>query len=457
MTARDVAFSTVLLVLVLGSHLLSHASTPAIMASALVTVTTTVLHFAVYCRMKLKSPADAIVLIFDVLFVVIAPSMQIAYLGGHLVNTSRLDETCAITANLLFALFTGTYTATRYYLNLHRHHDAKVERRLRVLSTSGTVVLIGVCAGACVLALQQISLKLDESVEFTPAYLFERKYVCFLPVSVLFAIVVQRKYHRPGSLLRTLATAIATAAVIVTQNPIIEKRNSLGPIYLGLLFLLYRPFTANHRRLFYVLLLLIGVFFPVSSLFTHQSYYRWGTGDASDVFTEHLFGLHYDAWANVHTVVEIVAKTGLRWGHQLLGTLFFYVPRSLWPTKPTHTGYLIADYLPNMSYTNISAPLVAEAYLDFSVVGVIGAAVLMAYLTRYLDKLYWSKDPIKMSAGLYFSLNLLFLLRGALMSAVAYATGAALAFITVQWMVTPVRRRRNVILHETAGPIRHIE
>ena len=107
---------------------------------------------------------------------------------------------------------------------------------------------------------------------------------------------------------------------------------------------------------------------------------RWAVGSPSvtmssvvDTLRDHYFSTNYDAWANIYTTVEMVGRQGIHWGQQLLGGILFFVPSALWHAKPLATGiaignYLIANY--SMWFTNLSAPLVAEGYIDFGAIGV---------------------------------------------------------------------------------------
>ena len=60
-------------------------------------------------------------------------------------------------------------------------------------------------------------------------------------------------------------------------------------------------------------------------------------------------------------------------GDRLLGVLFFWVPRSIWPNKPIDTGILLANFR-GYSFTNLSSPLWAEFAIN---VGVVCTLLLM--------------------------------------------------------------------------------
>ena len=144
-----------------------------------------------------------------------------------------------------------------------------------------------------------------------------------------------------------------------------------------------------------------------------------------------FFSAEYDAWANIYTSLEIVKVYGMQWGHQLLGSVLFFVPSSIWTTKPLATGiflgnYLIAHY--GMWFTNLSAPLVAEAYLDFGYFGVTVYACAFATLVAFLNKLALEDKWVALPMATYASVFLMLLLRGSLMIALAYASAAFLSF-----------------------------
>jgi hypothetical protein len=122
----------------------------------------------------------------------------------------------------------------------------------------------------------------------------------------------------------------------------------------------------------------------------------------------------------------------MQWGHQLLGSLLFFVPSSIWSAKPLATGIFLADYLIanySMWFTNLSAPLIAEGYLDFGPGGVVLYAAVMAWLVVYLNRLAlrrnnWMAFPM----ATYASVFLMIVLRGSLMIALGFAAAALVSF-----------------------------
>jgi hypothetical protein len=175
--------------------------------------------------------------------------------------------------------------------------------------------------------------------------------------------------------------------------------------------------------------------FPAITVFTHnreQSLADVTFSQFSDQIADHYFSINYDCWANIYTAVEIVKVHGMQWGHQLLGSLLFFVPSSIWSAKPLATGIFLADYLIanySMWFTNLSAPLAAEGYLDFGPAGVVLYACILALFVVLLNRLALRRDRwVAFPMAIYASVFLMIVLRGSLMIALGFASAAFLAF-----------------------------
>ena len=82
-----------------------------------------------------------------------------------------------------------------------------------------------------------------------------------------------------------------------------------------------------------------------------------------------------------------------------------------------------------MWFTNLSAPLIAEGYLDFGPLGVVAYAAAAAFVVTVLNKMArrntrWVWYPM----AVYGSVFLMIVLRGSLMIALGFACAALLAF-----------------------------
>ena len=286
------------------------------------------------------------------------------------------------------------------------------------------------------------------------------RFLLFLPSATL--LILLNETVRSGRKLlfsRGCVLLLLFILVLVTENAFTEKRNALGPIYIALLLVgLHKWFAAGYRRL----LLLVGsmvVLFPAIAIFTHnrnQAVSSVSLQQVTDQIADHYFSINYDSWANIYTAVEIVRVHGMQWGHQLLGSLLFFVPSSVWSGKPLATGIFLADYLIrtySMWFTNLSAPLVAEGYLDFGPGGVVAYAAAMAWFVVFLNRMAETGARwIALPMAVYTSVFLMIVLRGSLMIALGFAAGALLSFLfayallSVRWGArTRVAARRQPI------------
>ena len=66
---------------------------------------------------------------------------------------------------------------------------------------------------------------------------------------------------------------------------------------------------------------------------------------------------------------------------------FFFIPRSIWISKAEGSGFLLAENA-NLAFNNISTPLIAELYLDFS------------FLVLFLVSSYWDLYTDTLTLGL---------------------------------------------------------
>jgi hypothetical protein len=230
--------------------------------------------------------------------------------------------------------------------------------------------------------------------------------------------------------------------VLVTENPATEKRNALGPLYIALLLVAFPKLFSTWSRRMWLLVGGMVLIFPAITIFTHnhQAVGEVSLAQVSNQIVDHYFSINYDSWANIYTAIEIAGGHGVQWGHQLLGSLLFFVPSSLWSAKPLATGIFLADYLIanyGMWFTNLSAPLIAEGYLDFGIAGVILYAGAAAFFVALLNKIALSRGRwVSYPAAVYGGVFLMIVLRGSLMIALGFATAALLAFGVASGMLS---------------------
>jgi hypothetical protein len=90
-----------------------------------------------------------------------------------------------------------------------------------------------------------------------------------------------------------------------------------------------------------------------------------------------------------------------------------------------------------MWFTNLSAPLIAEGYLDFGFVGVILYAGAAAFAVTILNRVALrSSKWVSFPLAIYGAVFLMIVLRGSLMIALGFGSAALLSFAIASAMLS---------------------
>lgn len=222
-------------------------------------------------------------------------------------------------------------------------------------------------------------------------------------------------------------------ALLFFVNPLSVARFLAFCLFVPLLYLLW-----DYRRKDTYLFINL-VFFGLIFIFPILDIFRWftlvDTFDGSKNFNlDYFFAGHFDAFQNFARIIDLDIHT---YGNQILGAIFFFIPRSIWVTKPVGSGFLLANEA-GLYFNNISMPFVSELYLDFSFIGVfIGILLLGFFYRRIDDKMASIKNMdsletlLKMIAYTEFCCLQFYLLRGNLLGAFAFSSSIMLTVFVV--------------------------
>lgn len=212
-------------------------------------------------------------------------------------------------------------------------------------------------------------------------------------------------------------------ATMVLNNPISTPRFQIGTILLSLFFVL--PWR-RWSNLMAVGGLIVGltVIFPFTDLFRSSLDASLTQRIAETDPTAELIQGDFDAFQVVANTTSVIAYHDHQLGRQITGALLFWVPRTLWPTKPISTGQWVAERK-GYHFTNLSAPLWTELYVDggwiLLVVGFLGYGAFVRTLDGwYVASLRDGRVQIISALAPIFAGYQFFLLRGSLMPAAAY-------------------------------------
>ena len=277
----------------------------------------------------------------------------------------------------------------------------------------------------------------------------------FISVPIFIALAASLVVRFSGRLIRGLRRRVLWAAfdftlllaVLLVDNPVGTPRYLLGTIAFSMLFLL--PWK-RWSSAFNVAVVVAGLLlvFPFAALFRQSTNVEIGNTFANVTLVGHL--VHsgdFDAFQQVANSVIAVDSEGVHAGRQLLGSLFFFVPRSLWESKPRPTGEVVAQSV-GYTYTNLSEPLWAEFYIDGGFVLVALGMVVYGGLAGRLDRSLRKSDRtagarlVSLVVPIFAGFQV-FLLRGALMPAVAdFAPMMLFSLVCVAPSLVRVRKRQ---------------
>lgn len=241
------------------------------------------------------------------------------------------------------------------------------------------------------------------------------KFIRPIPLIIFLSSVI---YNPKGY----FSNFILLLILLFTAFPLGMPRNDVAGFYIPVLLV---SFSVFNRKNIFVSSLIIGLLL----VFPFLNNFRRFTGEikASFGFDFSMFNtLHFDAYASL---TRIISNDIVTYGKQLLGVVFFFIPRSLWDGKPDGSGIYQAEYL-NLNFSNISCPFIAEGYINFGFFGVFLFTFFLAFLTSKLDRWFWDGAFVNSFLKIPYFLILsmfLFVLRGDLMNGFSYTVGFLLS------------------------------
>ena len=405
---------------------------------------------------KAFSPFLTSFIIFNYLFFFLAPVFQISAMNDlnfRFPNDFAFNTSSVVFANLLILIFNIVFIFSYLYFKdkkLGKNKEQATEVNFKYNTPLAILVLLAVCVAIAVFNYDYLLKDISESVyiikdESTSLLLLKKKFLFFTPLG---GIVLTLKHLQMTDKINSntffvvLSLVIFIVLLFFFKNIFTEKRNTLGPIYIALIYLFFPKLLNSNAKFFLFMFLSMVIIFPLSSTLTHidasleqifvkpsliyESFLRFGT--ISGAFES----LHYDAFSNIMATVEYVKLYGLSWGYQLLGVCLFFVPRSLWTTKPLSTGELIGNHLFDTTprnFTNLSNSVVSEGFINFGFIGIVVLAIVLAYFIIKFIIWHRSEDCLKQFIAFYFAVHLMFLLRGDLTNGFSYFIGPLLSVV----------------------------
>jgi hypothetical protein len=394
------------------------------------------------------SPFISVFLVFSFLFFILSPVLQIGELNlanGVFITNLKYSQTAIVHTNVLVIIFNLTFAAAYLYFKKFRTlrvipvYDQTKYKTLPILISIITIATVLVFIASFGFVQEEIRRHSGTPSSASIGMLLLWKKVLFMMpfagIVLCFQYFKKRKKLPLNIVIVALLFLILGAFLLWFKNPLTEKRNALGPIYICIIFLIApRLLNSNVKMTLFMFFSMIIVF-PLSAMLTHVTATFKEILNKPRVLLDSLEGygigqvfntLHYDAFINITATIDYVKYEGFSYGNQLLSGLLFFIPRSLWEAKPITTGKLVGEHLieyHGFHYSNLSNPLVSEGYINLGIFGVVIIAIVLAITCIKFLSWFKSDDYLKKILALYFSIHLLFLLRGDFANGFSYYIG----------------------------------
>ncbi|WP_144836944.1 hypothetical protein [Kocuria rosea] len=223
------------------------------------------------------------------------------------------------------------------------------------------------------------------------------------------------------------------ALLLYVVNPVSTPRYIFGTAALAMLATFGAYASINRFRVMAAAAMVgMVIIFPLADLFRRSTDV---TFDAEGPVSSLASG-DFDAYVQMANTFDFVSHHGITYGQQLLGVMFLWVPRGVWESKPVATGALLADHM-GYDFTNLSAPIWAELFINFGwPLTVIGMGLVGYLFSRWdtLTDIYLKSSKMPPIVVTVVAFYLLIFLRGSLLAVTSFLLVilAASLFVTYQ-------------------------
>ena len=372
--------------------------------------------------------------IFNLFFLGLAPFYQ--YVSGSYIWGYRATDRQYLTSNIYVLAWSIIYIVgytvrfgKKRVASLKLKKQVKIQEydyiiRKNALNFMLALSIIIVAYYAAFVGLGNMFIRYSSSNKAisgsTPLKLLEEH---VLTNTVLYTFVMHLIEAKQKKIV-TFQMIVATACLLICCFPTSLSRYAMAAVYAGIMIILIDK-TRKGRWFITVFILGLVVIFPAIDIF-RSVYSLEQASDFWRVVEEKIQQVYtsgdYDAYSMFINVRRYVGFFDFSYGKQLLGALLFFFPRSIWSSKPIGTGHTVFTAL-HPEFTNVSAPLLAEGFMDFGVFGVAIYAIVAGAITSWADRKYWASDnPLSKERIVYpfLIIQFFFLLRGDMMSGGAY-------------------------------------
>lgn len=265
-------------------------------------------------------------------------------------------------------------------------------------------------------------------------------------VTLLFTIIKYKKIKLDNKKINIkffLFIVVLLIFNVIGSNPFYTSRYWYGTVFISIFIILFK--WKRNSAIYYTYAIILGflIIFPYADVARDASKFSFGLSTLID----NLSVGDFDAFQQIMNSNTFVDMNGLSLGNQFLGSLLFFVPRSIWPNKPIGTGATMGEDF-NYINTNISAPLWAEFNVNFGIIGIFVLFIIYGKMSSNLQKGYQqTKGKLNFYQVFvpFYAFYQIFLLRGDLMSGFSNLIPVVL-FIWIGLKMKKVKFKRRITL-----------
>lgn len=247
--------------------------------------------------------------------------------------------------------------------------------------------------------------------------------------SALFCLIYLKKNYKS-----IIYIGIVCLIILLAYPPTGLARYKAAAIYLGLLLTISDNLKITRK---FSLLFIFGfiLILPFLNIFRNDNFVNISLIYTISEITNNISMIwlagDYDSYTMLSLAINYVDVYGMDFGYQLLGAIFFWIPRQIWINKAIGSGAEIAESV-GLNFTNISCPLPAEMMLAFSYFGIIILGFFVGNIIRFFDRFYWKEAFGMRRINFIYPVIVIFfffLCRGDLLSSFAYLSAFAIIYI----------------------------
>ena len=389
-------------------------------------ISSTISLFGMFSNLdKLSYSVNKIFFIFHFLFFGIAPIVQyknnITFFGASYLNdTVYLELAVILILVQLIYLFSYCFfikkMKTIYFLNKIEFDLIKVDFRMSMAILSFFLLFF----------FYLIDFNWIVIIE-RPGYQWQKNntnlgllgYALLLTIRSI-PIVVFLFYKLKNETSEVYKEIILLLFVFIIAFPTSLPRATVAAYYLPLFFIYVKKINNPY---FFNITFLLGFFL----LFPILNYFKEFNIADIDIGVKIFKTVHLDAF---HNFAQLYSQQIITNGRQFIGSIFFFIPESIWYNRPKGTGHMLAE-INNYSYSNISMPLWGEGFVNFGFYGILVCIILISFINAFFDSFSKNKNIIIKILFLFFIGYEFYLLRGDLFSSCKKIFGFSLAILIV--------------------------